>query len=234
MNRSWNAHRLTTAAALAAWAGLFWTLLLSGRTALFLSSRTAWVAPLGAGLLTIAAAGRLLSSRTTHRSRLTPKTASAAGFLVLPVVAVLVLPPATLGSFAVARRSAVGAGYVASGADISSGPVTLNDVVAAMWSPKGMEQLSRRAGSTVSFVGFVDRREGMAASEFLLTRFVVSCCVADALSVQVRVVGARPDALQEDQWVRVTGTLYPLPQEAVVKASSIESVPRPARPYLDA
>jgi putative membrane protein len=177
---------------------------------------------------------RSVSLRTTYRSRLTPKAASAAGFLVLPVVAVLVLPPATLGSFAVARRSAVGAGYVASGADISSGPVTLNDVVAAMWSPKGMEQLSRRAGSSVSFVGFVDRREGMAANEFLLTRFVVTCCVADALSVQVRVVGARPDALQEDQWVRVTGTLYPLPQEAVVKASTIESVPRPARPYLDA
>ncbi|MGH2738157.1 MAG: hypothetical protein ACRDHH_05020 [Actinomycetota bacterium] len=36
------------------------------------------------------------------------------------------------------------------------------------------------------------RREGSPADEFVLTRFIVSCCVADALSVQVRVVGAPP------------------------------------------
>jgi uncharacterized membrane protein YcgQ (UPF0703/DUF1980 family) len=60
----------------------------------------------------------------------------------------------------------------------------------------------------------------------------VSCCVADALSVQVRVVGAPPGRFAPDQWVRVTGTFYPVGRETVVDASSIEAIPRPEDPYL--
>jgi uncharacterized repeat protein (TIGR03943 family) len=101
-----------------------------------------------------------------------------------------------------------------------------------MWSPEAAEALTQRAGSRVAFVGIVVRREGMPADEFLLTRFIMTCCVADALSVQVRVVGAPPGMFQEDQWVRVGGTIYPLGREVVVQASEITGVQRPAHPYL--
>jgi uncharacterized membrane protein YcgQ (UPF0703/DUF1980 family) len=67
----------------------------------------------------------------------------------------------------------------------------------------------------------------------VLTRFLISCCVADALSVQVRVTGAPPGEFEKDEWVRVTGGLYPLGREVVVQASDIEEVPRPKHPYLN-
>ncbi|MBA3349841.1 MAG: hypothetical protein H0T12_04730 [Actinobacteria bacterium] len=111
----------------------------------------------------------------------------------MPVVAVLALPPSALGSYAASRRSSfVGSGYLASPEDVASGDLSLTDIAGALQSQGGERALARRAGSQVSLVGFVTREAGMPADEFVLTRFLVSFCVADALSVQVRVVGAPP------------------------------------------
>jgi len=62
--RKWSASRVAQGVALASWAGLFWFLLFADRTSLYLSSRTAWVVPVGAIGLTIAAIGRFATSRT--------------------------------------------------------------------------------------------------------------------------------------------------------------------------
>jgi uncharacterized repeat protein (TIGR03943 family) len=232
MNRSWSPQRVATGLVLAGWAALFWFVILTGRTALYLSSRTAWVAPVGAVLLTGAAGGRLLSARVGTPSPLGRGAAWRLAFLTLPVVALLVLPPTTLGSYAASRRSLAGAAFGASSGDVATGAVTLADVAAAMWSPEAAEALTDRAGSRVAFVGIVVRREGMPADEFLLTRFIVTCCVADALSVHVRVVGAPLGRFEEEQWVRVAGSIYPLGREVIVQASEVVPIPRPARPYL--
>jgi uncharacterized repeat protein (TIGR03943 family) len=154
--------------------------------------------------------------------------------IVLPVVVVLVLPPTALGSYAASRRSASAGGFVAaSGEEISQGPLELVDVAASSWSRDAMRALVRRAGSQVDFVGFVTRPSGLPEDEFVLTRFIISCCVADALSVQVRVVGVEPGAFAEDQWVRVRGTFYPVGGEMLVDASEVRAVPRPSSPYLN-
>ncbi|MBA3363132.1 MAG: TIGR03943 family protein [Actinobacteria bacterium] len=212
---------------------LFWYLLSSGRSSLYLSSRTDWVVPVGAILLTVAALGRLVSARVTHREILDRRAAWGYGVIVLPVVAVLVLPPAALGSYAATRRSSfVGPSVTTSTDDIARGDLTLAEIAGALQSRSGMRALGRRAGSDVTMVGFVTREEGTPANEFVLTRFLVSCCVADALSVQVRVVGAPPGEFKTDDWVRVTGAVYPLSNEAVVDASEVEGVSRPREPYL--
>jgi uncharacterized repeat protein (TIGR03943 family) len=232
MNRHVSPVRVATAIVLAAWAGLFWFLLVSGRSGLYLSSRTAWVVPVGAVALTLAAAGRAATVTAPRPEPLGRRSAAGLALIVVPVIVVLALPPAALGSYAASRRSALTAGIVPS-EDLSSGTLTLVDVAAGMWSPEARKQLASRAGTQVTFVGFVTRRSGSAADEFVLTRFLVSCCVADALSVQVRVVGAPPGEFAQDQWVKVTGSLYPLGTEVLVEASSVEPVRRPAQPYLN-
>jgi uncharacterized repeat protein (TIGR03943 family) len=230
----WSPPRVTAGLALAAWAAVFWYLLVSGRSALYVSSRTFWVVPLGAIVLSAAAIGRLATARTRAPEPLTRREAWGAGLIVIPVVAVLVLPPAALGSFAASRRSASTGGFVAaSGAEIAEGPLRLVDVAAGSWSRDAMRALVRRAGSPVDFVGFVTRGPGTPADEFVLTRFIISCCVADALSVQVRVVGVPPGRFPEDQWVRVRGTFYPVGREMLVDATTITAVPRPDHPYLN-
>jgi uncharacterized repeat protein (TIGR03943 family) len=96
-----------------------------------------------------------------------------------------------------------------------------------------MRSLVARAGSRVSFIGFVNRSADTPADQFELTRFVITCCVADALSVQVHILDAPPGRFRSDDWVRVTGRLYPLRNEVLVSASSITRVKRPEHPYLN-
>jgi uncharacterized repeat protein (TIGR03943 family) len=230
--RVWSPLRLATAVVLAAWAALFWFLLISGRTSLYLSPRTAWVVPVGAVLLTIGLVGRLATARTRREEGVRSGTAWAVGFVALPVVLILAMPPVALGSYAASRRS-VAAGLAPGAPDVTVGErVTLAAVAAGVWSDDARKALADRAGSPVTFEGIVTHREGQPADEFVLTRFIVSCCVADALSVQVRVVGAPPGKFAEDQWVRVAGSFYPVGRENVVDASSITPIPRPEEPYL--
>ena len=226
-------RRALSFATLAAWAGLFWFLIASNRTSLYLSSRTAWVVPVGALILTIAGVGRLLSLRSPTTEPVRLSEAAGIALVVLPVVVVLALPPASLGTFAASRRSSLaGAGFAGSSGDISTGAVTLVDVAAAVRSKEAMQTLVKRAGSDVSFVGFVARDPSMPADEFSLTRFLISCCAADALTVQTRVVGAPAGKFNDDDWVRVQGQIFPLGREVLVDASSVTKVSRPAHPYL--
>lgn len=225
--------RIATAAILGAWAALFWFLMLADRTYLFLSSRTAWVVPVGAAILTLAFLGRVMSLRAEEPEAFSVRDALGYLVLVAPVIVVFVLPPTALTSFAASRRSSIsGAGFVTSAADVSSGDLSLGDVAGGTRSSEGRAALVGRAGDEVSFTGFVAREPETPADEFTLTRFVVSCCVADALSVQVRISGVPPGEFKDDEWVRVTGRFYPLADQAIVDASDIVRVDRPKRPYI--
>jgi putative membrane protein len=231
--RSWSTSRLAGAAVLAAWAVLFWFLLLSGRDALYLSTRTAWVVPVGAVLLTGASVGRLGSARTRTPAPMTLREAWALAFMVVPVVLVLALPPATLGSFSAGKRAGfASAGIATSAGDAGTGAISLIDVAAAQTTKEGETALAGRAGENVDLVGFVVRYADTPADELLLTRYIVTCCVADATVAQVRVVNVQPGAFSANEWVDVKGAIYPLGREIIVNASSVVGVPRPEHPYL--
>ncbi|HET9722870.1 MAG TPA: TIGR03943 family protein [Actinomycetota bacterium] len=225
--------RLAGAGVLGAWALLFWWLLLTGRQDLYLSTRTQWVVPVGATLLTLAAIGRLATVRTREREPLRRREAWIMGAVVAPVVLIMALPPATLGQFSAGKRSSfASAGVATSAADIGSGALTLVDVAAGQTTPEGEAALAARAGERVDFVGFVTRFDDTPADELLLTRYVVTCCVADATIAQVRVVNVTPGAFEPNDWVEVTGAIYPIGREVIVNAASVEPVARPEKPYL--
>jgi putative membrane protein len=221
--------RLAAGLAIGAWAGLFWFLLAAGRTSLYLSSRTAWLVPLGAVLATIGAAGRLASARVRDPEPLGTRETWMLGVIVLPVVLLLTLPPATLDSYAVGQRSdATGIG---TSARVVSGPIDLVDVAAARAVSDADAALRARAGERVTIEGFVTEEPG-EADRFQLTRFVITCCVADATISYVTVVDAPPGTFETDEWVRVTGPIYPLGTDILVQAESIEAIPPPDDPYL--
>ncbi len=231
--RRWSPGGLAGAVVLAAWAGLFWFLWLSGREAFYLSTRTDWVVPIAAVLLTAATVGRLASARVATPRPLAARELWIMGLMVVPVVLVLFAPVTTLGTFSAGKRAGFsGAGFAASAGDIGSGELTLIDVAAAETSPEGERALAKRAGETVSFVGFVAIRDDTPADEFLLARYVVTCCVADATIAEVRVVNVTPGRFANEDWVQVTGTIFPIGREVIVDASDIVAVERPDHPYL--
>jgi len=230
VTRRWSLDRLATGGALAAWAALFWMLLVTGRTSLYLSSRTAWLIPVGAVLTTAAAAGRLATGRTDPPTSQKPPW--GAGLLILPVVLALAAPPATLSSYAVGRRSSFGGAGIAATARAVAGPLDFVDVAAARSTRDALATLRRRSGERIFLEGFVTTPSNLGADELLLTRFIVTCCVADATSAQVRVVGVPPGSYDTDDWVRVTGRVYALGAEVLVVAEEVEAIPIPTSPYL--
>jgi uncharacterized repeat protein (TIGR03943 family) len=224
--------RLAGAGVLAAWAVLFWWFLLTGREALYLSTRTRWVVPVGAALLSLAAVGQLATARTSSPEPIRRREAWIMAAVVAPVVLLASLPPATLGQFSAARRASFATVGAVGAGDLASGGITLIDVAAAQTTPEGERALAARAGETVDFVGFVTRYADTPADEILLTRYVVTCCVADATVAQVRVVNVTPGRFRPNDWVRVVGAIYPIGREVIVSASTVEPVDRPERPYL--
>ena len=96
-----------------------------------------------------------------------------------------------------------------------------------------LDKLAARAGSTSSFMGFVTKDPNDRADEFRLNRFMISCCPGDAVPIQLRVVGAPPGEVEADNWVRITGSVYPVGPEVIVDASDVDRVARPEYPYLN-
>ncbi|MEX0832806.1 MAG: TIGR03943 family protein [Actinomycetota bacterium] len=232
MTRSWSIARVAAGAALAAWAFVFWFVLLAGRSSLYLSPRVSWVVPVGAVMLTLAAAGKIASARTAQPEPLTRRDAVTLGLFTIPVVLLLALPPQTLGAYAVGRRPAFATGVSSSAEDIASGDLTLFEVAGAQSTRDGLDALQRRAGETVEWVGFVSRSASTPANELYLNRFIISCCVADAQGANIRIVNVPAGKFQENDWVRVEGTFYPLGRNIIVDADEVVGVPKPAQPYL--
>jgi uncharacterized repeat protein (TIGR03943 family) len=225
----WSGVRIATGLVLGAWAGLFWFLLLFERTPLFLSSRTAWVVPTGAALLSIAAVGRLASARTAHPEPPSRRTVWMLAGLTAPVALLVSLPPLTLGANAAGTRASfAGAASVRT----VEGSLDFLDVAAAQSYPEAARALARRAGEPIVLEGIVTAADDLGPDELMLTRFIVTCCTADATIAQARVVGVTPGAFAPDRWIRVRGRVFPIGREVLVAAETAEAIPTPDRPYL--
>jgi uncharacterized repeat protein (TIGR03943 family) len=169
------------------------------------------------GLLGARAAGPAGGHR--HRARV--------GWLLLvPVLVVLVVQPAALGSYAASSRSVVPGG----GGDGDFPPLAA-PVRGAV--PMPMAEFVTRAvrdpgqslaGVRVRLTGFVAPAEA-GDHGWRLTRFVIFCCAADAEALQAVIRGdATPRA--RDQWLEVEGTWQPRP--------AAPDDPNPQPPVLDA
>jgi uncharacterized repeat protein (TIGR03943 family) len=156
--------------------------------------------------------------------------------LLVPMLALITIPQIPLGSFA----AGLGAGRSPVRAAIDFPPLPEVDdgaidlpvsafVSRALYAPETLE------GRLVRLVGFVTP-DPEAPSGWLLTRFSIGCCAADAFPLKVAVLNEVPR--QADEWVEVVGVLQANPapdsgnsappQLGVVEA---RSVPQPDNPY---
>ena len=91
----------------------------------------------------------------------------------------------------------------------------------------------------VTLTGFVVADPDGQGRDFLLTRFMIGCCAADALAVQVKVPVKRGEAPEEESWVQVEGTLdldrSPPPDESldppVLAATAVRATDEPDEIY---
>jgi uncharacterized repeat protein (TIGR03943 family) len=145
--------------------------------------------------------------------------------LLVPVLVVMLVQPAALGSYAVASRAAVPGGGHEGGFQPLAAPVrgAVPMSLAEFVTRAVRDPDQSLAGVRVRLVGFVAPSQGQEGG-YRLTRFVIFCCAADAEALQTVVRGdATPRA--RDQWLEVEGTWRPRPPAA-------EDDPSPPPPGL--
>jgi uncharacterized repeat protein (TIGR03943 family) len=156
--------------------------------------------------------------------------------LLVPVLVVMLVQPAALGSYAVSGRSTVPGGgeggFPPLNAPVRGAvPMSMAEFVTRAVRDPGQSLVGVRVRLT-GFVAPAERGDG----GYRLTRFVVFCCAADAEALEV-VVRGDPTPRARDQWLEVEGTWMarpaavddPTPPPPVLKADLVRPV-APARP----
>ncbi|MEX0825823.1 MAG: TIGR03943 family protein [Acidimicrobiia bacterium] len=128
--------------------------------------------------------------------------------LLVPVIAVYLIAPAPLGSFAASRggQNQLISGTQARGLGPLPGAEVDGAVEATFWDlilrvyyePEQVEDV------TVRLIGFVAPETDIPGA-YRLTRFQIACCASDASALQVIITGV-PDIPETDQWMKVDAT----------------------------
>ncbi len=162
--------------------------------------------------------------------------------VVLPMVLGILIPPQPLGAAALENREInvttqprnVLPAAVRAAAQKNAADRNLLDWLNAFTASS--DPVQEYTGQPVDVIGFVYHDERLADDEVLISRFIVSCCVADAnvAGMIVRWPGAAE--LAADQWVEVSGMLEPGQFDGqkvpTLAAQSVTPVEVPQQPYL--
>jgi uncharacterized repeat protein (TIGR03943 family) len=98
------------------------------------------------------------------------------------------------------------------------------------------QHLHRLLGNRVVLDGRVFRDTTLPPGRFVIYRFVVVCCAADAMPIQVVVQSPRGSNFHDDDWVRVAGTFRSEERDGKVfyfiDADQVDAIATPQEPYL--
>jgi uncharacterized repeat protein (TIGR03943 family) len=166
-------------------------------------------------------------------------------WMLAPVVCIALVPLVPLGAEAVEDRqaNAVSERRSRSGSADEADRVTGGEVTMLDFVDRTVNDPTNPYTDPVTLTGFVSPEpvDASVGAGFVLSRFVMSCCAADALplSVFARTEEAPPDP---GTWVTVTGTHVPPPdnlpdgdrpltENIVLEAETITEIDQPSRPY---
>jgi uncharacterized repeat protein (TIGR03943 family) len=182
-----------------------------------------------------------------------PHGPRVAWLLTLPPLALVLIAPPALGAFAASRQAVrpppinqtSPADPAAASADSSLFPPLLPPSDGAAVSLTLAEYLVRDheaphtlAGVRIRLVGFVTPQEP-GRDGYLLTRFAINCCAADATALKVAIHGD-PVPRAPDTWLEVEGRWQqrtggdpnqPASEVPLLLAESIRVIEQPSPPY---
>lgn len=220
---------------LASWSVFLLWLWLSGEVLLYLGPRTDWVVTFGGIALAVATAVYAYTTRDGPPST-RPRRGELAGYaaLLVPILVAALVSGGSLGALAASKKlTARGVDLAALAeleADRTSG-ISFLTLRGAGDDPELAAREGIHPGRPVRLVGFVSKPSASRGKPFELSRFYITCCVADAIPVGVDVLapGRSP---AKDQWLEVTGAIARVGGELGIRAQRVRVLPQPAHPYL--
>jgi uncharacterized repeat protein (TIGR03943 family) len=210
---------------LAAWATFFTYLWVTGASARYLGARTQWLVPFGAVTLWAAVVLVLRIPRT--RATLGLRDGAGLLLLVVPLAATMLVPHAELGAYAASRKATGFFPAVRPAPPATPRDVNLLDIRVAEDDDTFALVSHIHDGTRVGLLGLVTHA---GTREFSLTRFYITCCIADAQPLTIRV--RWPRAVRRDEWVWVVGKLERDGKRWDLVADQVATRHAPARPYL--
>ncbi|MBK8987987.1 MAG: TIGR03943 family protein [Chloroflexi bacterium] len=204
-----------------------------------------WLA--AGGFLLVAASYYLVSGQHAHAHAHDHDhgVLTWAGLLIvsLPLLLGWLVPPRPLGAAAIGNRE-INVGTMGSLTSVappqpgSALGLTAGEKNILDWLSDFQRQSDPAAfnGQEAHIIGFVYRDPRFADDTFMVARFTVSCCVADAAPIGLIVQWPDAAAIPADQWVEVTGHfavgVFDGRQIPILVADSIVPTDPPAQPYL--
>ena len=162
--------------------------------------------------------------------------------LAIPLVLALLIPARPLSASAVSTR---GASYTAPGslpAAPSEGAFSMTpderNILDWLRAFNTVKDVNTLVGERANIIGFVYRDEEHFPDQnfFMVGRFVITCCAADAFPLGIPVVWDDAALLTDDTWVQVQGVVESIELNNVniplIRADSVEIIPAPDQPYL--
>ena len=220
---------------------------LDGSLGYFINLRYGWLTILAMVCLVLLAAALLATAavRAGRRSEdRVPMTWIGAALLAVPVLLALV-PPRPLGTDAMATRAlqvgsvpaAAGIGTTELAVGSSDAPRTVLDWLVLFYQENaGGGDLSRFSGESARVRGFVYRDERFPAGTFMVSRFLLSCCAADAAPIGLAVHWPDAEFLDDDAWVWVSGVFsvetFLGERMPVLVGAEVTAAEQPPQPYL--
>jgi len=91
-------------------------------------------------------------------------------------------------------------------------------------------------GQRANVIGFVYKEPDYPDGYFMVARFTVSCCVADASAIALPVQYSDAGQLEQGAWVRVSGSVevrdFQGDTAPVIREATVNAVDTPEHPYL--
>jgi uncharacterized repeat protein (TIGR03943 family) len=216
-----------------AWAGVLAWLILSGRYQHFIRPGF-WAMLLWAFIIRLAFAAVLFYRiRSDQAVNYGPLIWVRMGVVLLPLFCLFLVQGGTLGSHAFKNRST---STVLPKLLLQSKKNEMPPKDGKLTTLQILQYFKEFVGKSIVTEGQVYRDETVPENHFLVFRFLVLCCVADALPAGALVLDDDAESFKQDSWVRVQGVLglkivnglyFP-----TIKADKVTPIDTPELPYL--
>ena len=216
--------------------------ILSGNITNYVNERFAWLSYIAAGLFLLigvfSAIHLLRDQRGGHEHHdhsHAPISWGVLAVLAVPLALGVLLPSRPLGVEAVSGDISRSSAAMVSGVQVFNVPPEQRNVLDWLraFNSGSYDQFN---GQPADVIGFVYTEPSFDENTFMVARFAISCCVADASALGVPVYWAQAGDLPQGEWVRVQGTFnvasFKGDDVPVLQASSIDVVAQPEHPYL--
>lgn len=212
----------------------------SGNLTNYINERFAWLSYVAVALfmvLGLASAWDLWRGREHHHHEHDHEHISwrALAVVAIPLLLGTLIPSRPLGAQAVNGDISVNAAVSANVTAFNTDPLKWN-VLDWLRAFNGAADVTSMNGKQADVTGFVYREATFPEDTFMVARFTISCCVADASAIGLPVVWDKAADFPQDSWVRVQGTFevgqFRGDTVPVLKAASVETVEQPEHPYL--